>query len=71
MDYSNEKAPLEHHNVRPDTDLPPTKEGSDDEFAISWTVEEETTVRHKLDWQIVSFRTQLCATYPDDGRSRW
>lgn len=34
-------------------DVPSDKDGSDEEFNVTWTEQEEKRVRNKLDWQIV------------------
>jgi hypothetical protein len=53
MAVTDEKLTDEPH-MRESAEVPSDKSGSDDEFAITWTEKEESHVRHKLDWQIVS-----------------
>ncbi|KAK3714780.1 hypothetical protein LTR37_007514 [Vermiconidia calcicola] len=57
MDPTTEK--LHGDSLRELGDAPSGKSSRDDEFAITWTEEEETRVRHKLDWQIVPMVTVL------------
>ena len=52
MTFTNEKPPPDTHMEKL-TNVPSDKSDSDESFEVTWTEEEETRVRHKLDWQIV------------------